>query len=148
MKKIKQIGAKFIVLISFLFLSQTICAQSKDEMAIRNILDQQTSAWNKGNLENFMQGYWKSDSLMFIGSTGIVYGYQQTLERYKHTYSDTAKMGKLSFHIISVKKLSEEYYFVVGQWFLKRSVGDVGGHYDLLFRKIKGEWKIVSDHSS
>ena len=57
-------------------------------------------------------------------------------------------MGKLSFDIIMVKKLSNEYYYVVGKWMLKRSIGDLSGHYDLLIRRIRGEWKIVSDHSS
>ncbi|PWU02158.1 MAG: DUF4440 domain-containing protein [Bacteroidetes bacterium] len=148
MDKKKSELLKIFSVIFFILVSLNISAQNKDEIAIRNILDEQTQAWNDGNLEKFMKGYWNNDSLMFIGSAGIIYGYQQTLERYKHTYSDTAKMGKLTFHIITVKKLSEEYYYIVGQWFLKRSVGDVGGYYNLLFRKIKGEWKIIADHSS
>jgi hypothetical protein len=70
------------------------------------------------------------------------------LNNYKKGYPDTAAMGKLEFNIISVQKLSGSYYTVVGRWFLKRSIGDVGGHYTLLFRKIKGQWVIVQDHSS
>ena len=148
MEKKKHYSVIISILFTIIFLSNPATAQNKDELTIRNILNEQTNAWNAGNLESFMKGYWNSDSLMFIGSTGIIYGYQQTLERYEHVYSDTAKMGKLSFHIVHINKLSEEYYYVVGQWFLKRSVGDIGGYYNLLFRKIKGEWKIVSDHSS
>ena len=125
-----------------------ICGQTADEKAILKILDDQILYWNKGDLDHFVKGYWNNDSLMFIGSSGVVYGYRNTLNRYKKTYSDTAKMGKLRFEILHIKKLSPEYYYVVGKWFLKRAIGDAGGHYTLLFRKIKGEWKIVADHSS
>lgn len=122
--------------------------QNKDEKAVLKILKEQTFYWNKGDLDNFVKGYWNNDSLMFIGSSGVVYGYQNTLDRYKKTYGDSSEMGKLQFEIIHVKKLSPVYYYVVGKWFLKRSAGDVGGHYTLLFHKINGEWKIVADHSS
>ena len=133
----------------FFLMAITATAQnSKDEKKILQILDNQSKAWNRGDLDSFMKGYWENDSLMYIGKNGVTYGYAQTLESYKKNYGDTARMGKLTFHILHVKKLSSEYYQVVGQWFLKRSAGDVGGHYTLLFRKIKGEWVIISDHSS
>lgn len=138
----------------FLFISITAIvissasAQNADEKAILTILDDQVHYWNKGDLDNFVKGYWKNDSLMFIGSKGVIYGYENTLNRYKQSYSDTAKMGKLTFTILHVNKLSPDVYFVVGKFFLKRTVGDAEGHYTLVFRKIKGEWKIVSDHSS
>ena len=121
---------------------------NKDEKAILDILTKQTEAWNKGNIDVFMSGYWKSDSLMFIGKSGVTYGYTNTLNNYKKNYSDSAQMGRLFFEIITVKKLSAEYYWVLGKWFLKRSVGNIGGHYTLLFRKIKGKWMIIADHSS
>lgn len=123
-------------------------AQDKDKQKILAILDRQTKAWNRGNIDEFMIGYWNNDSLMFIGQSGVTYGYKQTTANYKKNYGDTAKMGKLSFDILQVKRLSPEYYFVVGKWFLKRTVGDVSGHYTLLFRKIKGQWVVVADHSS
>jgi ketosteroid isomerase-like protein len=85
---------------------------------------------------------------MFIGKNGVVLGWQSTLDNYKKGYPDTAAMGKLSFDIIQVKKLSPEYYFVVGKWMLKRTAGDLSGHYTLLMRKLKGQWKIIADHSS
>jgi uncharacterized protein (TIGR02246 family) len=123
-------------------------AQQNDEKAIRDILAEQTTAWNKGNLEDFMKGYWNNDSLMFIGQNGVTYGYRNTLMNYKKNYSDADKMGTLTFDLVKVQRLSPEYYFVVGKWHLKRNAGDVGGHYNLLFRKIKGQWFIIADHSS
>ena len=133
----------------FLLVSgQTLSAQSRAEQTIRSILDQQTAAWNRGDLEGFMKGYWQSDSLMYIGKSGVTYGYSGTLASYRRNYGDTARMGKLRFELIQVRRLSVRYFHVVGRWSLKRSAGDVGGHYTLLFKKIRGEWVIVSDHSS
>jgi hypothetical protein len=133
----------------FFFLIPLISfSQDKDADAIREVLRVQTNAWNRGNIDEFMHGYWESDSLKFIGKSGVTYGYSATLARYKKTYNDTAQMGKLSFEILEVKKLSPEYYFVLGKWFLKRSVGDIGGTYTLIFRKINGRWVIVTDHTS
>jgi len=122
--------------------------QSKDEKAIREVLHNQVRAWNNGNIEEFMKGYWESDSLMFIGAKGIKWGWHTTLDNYKKGYPDTISMGKLSFDLLVVKRLSADYYFIVGKWSLKRTIGDVGGHFDLLFRKIKGRWVIISDHTS
>lgn len=122
--------------------------QKGEEAQIRNLLTIQTGAWNRGDLEGFMQTYWKSDSLMFIGKNGIQWGWQATLNNYQKSYPDTTAMGKLSFDILVVKKLSPAYYYVVGKWMLKRTIGDISGHYNLLLRKIKGRWVIVADHSS
>jgi uncharacterized protein (TIGR02246 family) len=139
---------KFLFLLLFAssgFLSQ---AQSKDEREIRQLLTTQTEAWNRGDIEGFMQTYWKSDSLMFIGKNGIKWGWQTTLNNYKKSYPDTTAMGRLAFDILQVKKLSPEYYYAVGKWMLKRTIGDLSGHYDLLLRRIKGRWYIIADHSS
>lgn len=123
-------------------------AQSADEKSIREILSDQTEAWNKGNLEDFMAGYWKSDSLLFIGKSGVNNGWQKTLENYQKGYPDTTAMGKLNFDLLELRQLSPEYFFVVGKWHLQRSIGNIGGHFSLLFNKINGKWKIVADHSS
>lgn len=136
------------LLLVFLIIAFTAQAQSKEGKNIRQLLATQTKNWNSGNIEGFMQTYWKSDSLMFIGKTGVHRGWQQTLENYKKGYPDTTAMGQLSFDIIQIKKLSDEYYYVVGKWMLKRTIGDLSGYYDLLLRKIKGRWYIISDHSS
>jgi len=131
-----------------MLLSFSSNAQDKNEIAIRKMLSAQEAAWNNGNLEEFMKGYWVDDSLLFIGKNGPKYGYQTTLDNYKKGYPDTAHMGKFTSTILSIKQLSSNYYYVVGKWFLKRSVGDATGYYTLLIRKIKGEWVIVADHSS
>jgi len=136
-----------LILISILW-SSTGFTQDKNARAILALLDTQTAAWNKGDLQGFMKGYWENDSLRFIGKSGITYGWNNTLANYKRGYPDTAAMGKLQFTILVVKKLSSRYYEVVGKWYLKRSIGDASGHYTLLLRKIKGSWVIISDHSS
>lgn len=139
---------KQLLLISAILLSITATAQNNDEQTIRNILKRQNADWNAGNIDAFMKGYWESDSLMFIGKNGVTYGWQNTLNNYKKNYPDTATMGKLHFDILSVKRLSVLYFSVVGKWHLTRSVGDVQGHFTLLFKKVNKQWVIVSDHSS
>lgn len=130
------------------FLCLSIFAQNKDELAITGALEEQRNSWNKGDLLSFMDTYWKNDSLMFIGKSGVTYGWQNTLDNYKKGYPDTAAMGKLDFDILHVKRLSVLYFSVVGKWHLTRSIGNVEGHFTLLFKKIKNKWQIVSDHSS
>src|SRR5687767_10393540 len=136
------------LLIALLLFSGLANAQSKDEQAIRQLLGQQTEAWNRGDIEAFMQTYLKSDSLMFIGKNGVVWGWQQTLDNYRKGYPDKAAMGTLSFNIIQVKKLSRRYYHVTGKWMLQREKDAPNGHYTLVLQKINGQWKIISDHSS
>ena len=140
---------KFSLLFIMLFyLFNISSAQSPDETIIRSEIEKQRLAWNKGDLESFMGTYWQNDSLMFIGKSGVTYGWQNTLNNYKRGYPDTAAMGKLDFDILQVKPLSDTYFFVVGKWHLTRSIGNAGGHFTLLFRKIKNKWVIVADHSS
>lgn len=135
----------FLLLFSGL---QNLHAQKSEKNQILTILNSQADSWNRGDLEGFMDTYWKNDSLMFIGKNGIKWGWQETLENYRKSYPDTAAMGKLSFDILHLTKLSKDYYFLVGKWMLKRSMGDLSGHFNLLLKKINGRWKIVADHSS
>ena len=139
---------KNIFLGLFLLVSAQLVAQSKDGTAIRQLLAKQSAAWNRGDLEGFMQGYWENDSLMFIGKSGITYGWKNTLANYKKGYPDTAAMGKLTFTIIKIQSLSKEYYQVVGKWQLARRIGDLAGYFTLLFQKRDGRWVIIADHSS
>jgi hypothetical protein len=131
------------------FCCYQVSAVDKNEAFIRDILTRQAAAWNSGNIETYMKaGYWDNDSLLFIGKSGPTYGFKATLERYKRSYPDTVKMGKLYFSELQVKRLSAGYYFVAGKWELKRSMGDLLGYFTLIFRKINGNWRIICDHSS
>jgi uncharacterized protein (TIGR02246 family) len=132
----------------FVFFAEFCLAQSNDEIAIRQLLDVQTQAWNHGDIDGFMKTYWKNDSLVFVGKNGVTYGWANTLNNYKKNYPDTTAMGKLFFDILLVKRLSSEYFHVTGKWYLKRTIGDLNGHYTLLLKKIKGRWLIIADHSS
>lgn len=139
---------KLVISLVLVFSFTVNYAQSKNTSAIRKVLTIQEAAWNSGSIDNFMKGYWQNDSLMFIGKSGVTYGWQQTLANYKKHYPDTAAMGKLTFNLLELKPLSGIYYFVVGKWHLQRSVGNLEGHFTLLFKKINNEWVIVADHSS
>ncbi len=132
----------------FIALFTGLHAQTADEKAIRKVLDDQTTAWNRGSLDDFMHGYWNNDSLVFISSTGITYGYQNALDHYHKSYGDITKMGRLFFTLYQVKPIGTNYYYVTGRYFLKRTVGDKQGFYTLLFKKIRGQWLIISDHTS
>lgn len=144
-KSMKQFLSSIALIISFTTMS---FAQTKDESQVIKTLSEQQQAWNNGDIEKFMLGYWQNDSLMFIGKSGVTYGWQQTLENYKKYYPDTAAMGKLNFEFIEIKRLSVNYFFVVGKWHLARTIGNLDGSFTLLFRKIKNKWVIVRDHSS
>lgn len=140
---------KLILIAGLCFtLSFKMYAQTQDVTAIKAVMNEQAKAWNNGNIDAFMQTYWKSDSLLFLGSKGPSYGWQTTLNNYKKNYPDTVAMGKLDFNILDVKLLSADYGFVLGKWHLTRTIGDIGGHFTLLFRKINGQWYIVADHTS
>jgi len=139
---------KSILFISITLLSVSAFCQTNDETEVRNLLTRQTQAWNRGDIDAFMIGYWENDSLMFIGKSGVTYGYKNTLSNYKKNYPDTTVMGKLTFTLIQLKQLSPEYFHVTGKYYLTRTIGDASGHFTLLFRKINGKWVIISDHSS
>lgn len=138
---------QMLVALLCLFVA-SLFAQSADHQAIRQIMAAQETAWSRGDLEGFMAGYWKSDSLRFIGSSGLTYGWQKTLENYQKSYPNRDAMGTLTFTILSVEKISKKSAFVVGKWHLARKAGDLSGYYTLLWKKIKGTWVIVSDHSN
>jgi len=138
-----------LLFIAFLTISSlSVFSQSKDETEVRNVLARQNAAWNRGDVDAFMVGYWENDSLMFIGKSGVTYGYKNTLANYKRNYPDTTVMGKLTFTLIQVKQLSPDYFHVTGKYYLTRTIGDASGHFTLMFRKINGKWVIISDHSS
>ena len=142
------IPMKKLILSCFLLLTTCFFIKAQDREAIIKLMHNQQIAWSNGDLDGFMQGYWKSDSLMFIGKRGPTYGWQQTLDGYKKGYPDKAAMGKLTFRIDKVQLLSKTDAFVMGAWSLAREKDAPGGYFTLWFRKINGDWKIVCDHTS
>lgn len=134
--------------IAFVFAMIVSYAQSTDEKKIRRLLADQTVQWNKGNIPGFMQGYWHSDSLLFVGKAGPRYGFDNTIANYRKSYPDTVAMGKLQFDIRKMEPMGPAAYFIMGKWMLRRTIGNLEGYFTLLLRKINGEWVIVADHSS
>ncbi len=122
--------------------------RAQDRQAIAHVLETQRQAWNRGSIEDFMQGYWQSDSLLFVGKSAPTYGWQNTLNNYKQRYPDKAAMGVLTFRIIKIEVLDAANAFMLGGWQLQRTADQPGGYFTLWFKKIKGEWKIVCDHTS
>jgi hypothetical protein len=130
-----------------MIIAPQVSAQDTKQV-IMEIMQRQESCWSQGNLECFMEGYWESDSLMFISKDKVHYGYQNTVKRYQMAYPDKEAMGQLSFEFISMQPLSDNSFYVIGKYHLKRTIGDLEGHFTLLWKKINGEWLIVTDHSS
>jgi ketosteroid isomerase-like protein len=127
-------------------------AQSKpkasSEMAIRAVLDAQVAAWNRGDIEGYMDGYDRSPNTEFVGADSITRGWQDVLDRYKKRYDSREKMGTLAFSDLEITMLSNDAALVLGRWRLKRANDEPHGTFTLLFRKRKAGWRIVHDHSS
>ena len=138
---------KKLILLNLMLLLSTF-SFAQDQKAITNLLEKQRLAWNRGDLDGYMQGYWKSDSLLFVSKTGPKYGWKTTLENYKKSYPDDSAMGTLTFKILQVNILDLKNAFVLGAWHLKREADEPEGFFTLWLKRIKGEWKIVADHSS
>lgn len=138
---------KYLILYFALF-AITACAQEGAVGMISKAMKDQEVAWNKGDIDGFMESYWNNDSLKFIGKSGLTYGWKKTLDNYKKSYPDKATMGTLSFEILSIEQLSPTSCYVIGKWGLKREKGDVGGHFTLLWKLMDGKWVIVADHTS
>src|SRR2546422_5574297 len=127
-------------------------AQSKpkagSETAIRTVLDAQAAAWNRGDIEGYMDGYDRSPDTVFVSGDHINRGWQTVLDRYKKNYDSREKMGFLTFSDIEINILGKEAAVVLGRWHLKRANDEPHGMFTLLFRKTKSGWKIVHDHTS
>ena len=120
----------------------------KDSLVIINILSKQQDDWNRGDIDAFMQGYLKSDKLVFSGASGPIYGWEATRDRYKKTYSDRQKMGKLKFGVLNIIGLSPNVIQLQGKYFLKRKIGDAQGYFTLNWIRNNNQWYIISDHTS
>ena len=140
----KKLTLLICLIVAFNSYSQN---EEKDKKEIQKVLKTQRIAWSKNNIEKFMEGYWKSDSLKFYGANGVTQGWENTLERYQKAYPTKDHTGTLSFRINDISKISDDAYFVLGEFHLKREVGNADGIFMLVFKKINGEWKIIADTS-
>lgn len=120
----------------------------KEESVINTLIQKQVAAWNEGDLEKFMETYWKSDKLVFVGSRGPTYGWEATLENYRKSYPDKKAMGNLELKILELTKIDKKTVFIVGRFELTRETGNMAGHFTLVIQKFGKEWFIISDHSS
>jgi ketosteroid isomerase-like protein len=140
-----------MALLSFSMMS--VAAQSDSNKAkisdeIRSVMNEQTAAWNRGDIPGFMRGYWNSDKLVFVGSSGVTRGWQPTLDRYKKSYETREKMGTLAFFDLEIEVLSKDAAVVLGSWSLARATDNPNGKFTLIFRKFKDGWRIIHDHTS
>lgn len=144
---------RYIVVLT-IFLSIGCVAKKKTmdptqaKVAIARVMNMQEEAWSAGDIEQFMEGYWQSERLVFIGSRGLTYGWQKTLDNYKKGYPTKEDMGTLQFDIISLEELNPETFYMIGKYTLIKDKGNQSGHFTLIWKLINGRWRIVSDHSS
>jgi len=128
--------------------AQSNKSDTTSEAAIRAVLDAQRDAWNRGNIEGYMDGYNRSPNTEFVGGDNISRGWQTVLDRYKKNYNSREKMGMLTFSDLEITMLSKDAALVLGRWRLQRANDEPHGIFTLLFRKTKTGWKIVHDHTS
>jgi len=142
----------FIPLVSFSQVSDDIMSINSisltDSLDIMKVMKFQENAWNSGDINSFMQGYIKSDELVFSGKSGPVYGWNETRNRYLKNYPDTQTMGKLKFTVNKIRSVSSDVAFLIGEYYLTRSTEDSYGHFTLFWKKINNKWLIISDHTS
>jgi ketosteroid isomerase-like protein len=122
--------------------------QNADRDAIRIVLNEQQAAWNRGDVDAFLMGYWRSPELTFSGSSGVSRGWDGVLTRYKKNYPDRAAMGELDFSELEFRFLGKDAALVLGKWHLKRQPGDIGGVFTLVWQRFPEGWKIIHDHTS
>ncbi|OSY87331.1 L-asparaginase [Tenacibaculum holothuriorum] len=139
-----------LTLLVALFLiscNNSVSTEKEEKQQILSVMKAQEKAWSNHDLEGFMKGYWKSDSLKFYGSSGLTYGWNKTLANYKRGYPTKDHSGTLKFKVNDISKVGKESYFVMGEYHLTRKVGNANGVFMIIFKKINGEWKIIADTS-
>ena len=115
---------------------------------ISQVIQEQEAAWNRGDLDGYMQGYWNNDKMRFVSGDKFRYGWESTLAAYKRNYPDKATLGTLKFTIKDIKMLSNYAAMVVGRWQLTRAKDQPHGVFTLLVEKIDDHWVITHDHTS
>src|SRR5690606_12978123 len=142
----------FLILLNLFVITLGIAQEQRlskaDSTAILYALDHQQSAWNKGDISGFMKYYWKSEDLVFNGSSGPIFGWENTKQRYLKSYPDKTTMGTLTFEVIKLQSIAEDIAQMIGTFHLKRSVGDLCGYFTLNWKKFDHNWLIISDHTS
>lgn len=123
-------------------------ARDAETAAIHAVLNAQQAAWNRGDVDAFLNGYWRSPELTFSGSSGVSRGWDGVLARYKKNYPDRAAMGELDFSRLEFRFLGPDTALVLGKWHLKREPGDIGGVFTLVWQRFPEGWKIIHDHTS
>ena len=136
----------FLLITTNIIYSQNI--SEKDSLKILNVLETQRQAWNNFDIDEFMQGYLKSDKLVFSGSNGPIYGWNFVKDRYLSNYSSNELMGYLDFEINDLFLITKKVALLLGKFNIKRDNENLSGYFTLVFKKIKGNWYIVSDHTS
>ena len=117
--------------------------------AIQRVLDDQVVAWNRGDLEAFMDGYWRSPDLVFTSGGNVQRGWQTTLDRYRASYGNSPEtMGRLAFSDLEVHPLGTGAAWALGRWALDHDGETIGGIFSLIFREVDGQWVIVHDHTT
>ena len=122
-------------------------SQSADA-ALRALLTAQAAAWNRGDIDAFMRGYWNSPETTFAGTSGVSRGWQTVLDHYHKNYPDRAAMGHLDFSEIEITPLGNDAALILGRWHLTRDAGPVGGIFTLVARRFPEGWRIIHDHTS
>ena len=122
--------------------------EAKTIAAIRAVLDAQRDAWNRGDIEGYMDGYERSEQTVFVSGDNLTRGWQTVLDRYKKNYNTREKMGTLTFSDLEITLPGKESAVVLGRWHLKRASDEPHGRFTLIFRKTKQGWKIIHDHTS
>ncbi len=121
---------------------------AKNANAIRAVLDAQRDAWNRGDIEGYMDGYARSADTVFVSGDNVTHGWQTVLEHYKKGYDSRAKMGTLTFSDLEITPLQKDAAVVTGSWRLKRANDEPHGKFTLIFRRTKQGWRIIHDHTS
>jgi ketosteroid isomerase-like protein len=137
-----------VLLCLWLAASAPASDDAKAVAAVRGVLEAQVAAWNRGDIEGFMDGYWRSDETVFISGDAVTRGWQATLDRYKRGYDTRAKMGVLTFSELDIKLIDKTHAVVIGRWALQREQDNPRGRFTLIFRKFKAGWRVVHDHTS
>ena len=155
MQKFRRWGWAAIALVMavFVFAQSHLLANASedrksDREAIGAVLNAQQSAWNRGDVDAFLIGYWHSPELTFSGSSGVARGWDGVLSRYKKNYPDKAAMGQLDFSELEFRFLGPDAALVLGHWHLKRDNDDLGGVFSLVWQRFPDGWKIIHDHTS